>query len=92
MKKHPVYAFELLSSIQYLNPALDIPIAITNGGMALGTPGGFLKRVSPRLPVSLPWRMFGMLYRQIAHTRMHGLKPKQPTTSKNYLAHSLTPR
>ncbi len=25
MKKHPVYAYEMLSSIQYLLPALDIP-------------------------------------------------------------------
>jgi len=25
MKKHPVYAWELLSSIRYLRPALDIP-------------------------------------------------------------------
>ncbi len=25
MKKHPVYAYEMLSSIQYLTPALDIP-------------------------------------------------------------------
>jgi PAS domain S-box-containing protein/putative nucleotidyltransferase with HDIG domain len=25
MKKHPVYAYEMLSSIQYLKPALDIP-------------------------------------------------------------------
>ncbi len=25
MKKHPMYAYELLSPIQYLRPALDIP-------------------------------------------------------------------
>jgi len=25
MRKHPVYAYELLSPIQYLRPALDIP-------------------------------------------------------------------
>jgi putative nucleotidyltransferase with HDIG domain len=25
MKKHPIYAYEMLSSIQYLTPALDIP-------------------------------------------------------------------
>ncbi len=42
-----------------LTPHWIFPIAITNGGMALGTPRGLSKESSPRLPVSLPWRIFG---------------------------------
>jgi len=34
MKKHPGFAYEMLSPIHYLRNALDIPTAIMKNGMA----------------------------------------------------------
>ncbi len=48
MKKHPVYAFEMLSSIQYLNPALDIPYCHHEWWDGSGYPRGLSKESIPQ--------------------------------------------
>jgi PAS domain S-box-containing protein/putative nucleotidyltransferase with HDIG domain len=47
MKKHPVYAFELLSPIQYLRPALDIPYCHHEKWDGTGYPRGLKGREIP---------------------------------------------
>ncbi len=34
MRQHPAFAYEMLTPITYLHPALDIPIVITSAGTA----------------------------------------------------------
>lgn len=48
MKKHPVYAYEMLSSIQYLNPALDIPYCHHEWWDGSGYPRGLSKESIPQ--------------------------------------------
>ncbi len=47
MKKHPLYAYELLSPIQYLRPALDIPYCHHEKWDGTGYPRGLKEREIP---------------------------------------------
>jgi len=54
MRKHPVYAFDMLSPISFLHKALDIHTAITKSGMAAAIPEVFEKTTFPLPPGSSP--------------------------------------
>ncbi len=59
MRRHPEYAFKLLSPIKYLGPALEIPYCHMNDGMA-------------RVPASTPWRTNSSGGTRIRHRRCLG--------------------
>ncbi len=56
MRQHPVYAFELLSPISYLRPALDIPYCHHEKWDGTGYPRGLKGEQIP-----LPARIFGLV-------------------------------
>ncbi len=66
MKKHPVYAFELLSKIEYLRPALDIPYYHHERWDGSGYPKGLKGEEIP-----LPARIFAVVdvYDALTHDR-----------------------
>ena len=47
MRKHPVYAYEMLYPIEYLRRPLTSPIAIMRNGTARATPEGWKGKLSP---------------------------------------------
>ncbi len=61
MKKHPIFAYEMLSPIRYLRLALDIPYFHHEKWDGSGYPHGLKGDQIPWLRVFLPWWMFGML-------------------------------
>ena len=61
MRRHPVYAYELLSPIAFLRPALDIPYCHHEKWDGSGYPRGLRGRADPAgRRASSPWSMSGM--------------------------------
>jgi len=56
MRKHPVYAYEMLSSVEYLRPALDIPYCHHEKWDGTGYPQGLKGEYIP-----LPARIFAVV-------------------------------
>ena len=66
MRLHPTYAYELLSPIAYLRPALDIPYCHHEKWDGSGYPRGLKGEEIPWRRASLPLWMFGTPYAAIA--------------------------
>ncbi len=89
MKQHPTYAYELLKTINYLRPALDIPTIITKDAMDPGILRAWPELQFPLLHGCLPLLMNGTLLRQVDPTAQHGLPTKLKSTSAPFQAHTL---
>ena len=83
MRQHPVYAYEWLSPIGYLRPALDIPYAHHEKWDGTGYPKGLKGKKFLYQPGYLQLWMFGMLCFHIDLIGTPGLKKRCCNTSKN---------
>ena len=72
MRQHPVYAFEMLSQIEYLKPALDVPYCHHEKWDGTGYPRGLKGNKSLVLHGFSRLLMPGMRLRQVARTIRRG--------------------
>jgi HD-GYP domain-containing protein (c-di-GMP phosphodiesterase class II) len=73
MRKHPVYAYELLSPVQYLRPSLDIPYSHHERWNGSGYPLGLQGEQIP-----LPARIFAVID---VYDAMTSTRPYHPPRS-----------
>ena len=92
MKRHPVYAYEMLSPINFLKPAIDIPYCHHEKWDGSGYPRGLKGENIPWQPVSLPCLMCGMPYALTGRIALLSLKKRRLNTSAPLRAFNLTLR
>jgi diguanylate cyclase (GGDEF)-like protein/PAS domain S-box-containing protein/putative nucleotidyltransferase with HDIG domain len=81
MRQHPQYAYDLLQSIAFLSPALDIPYCHHERWDGKGYPRGLKGEEIPCKPAFLQLWMCGMPYPQTVHTVPAGRRKKCATIS-----------
>jgi hypothetical protein len=87
MHQYPMHAYEMLSSIPFLPPALDNLIVTTKNGMVWAIRAVLREKRLPLQPEYLPELMFGMRSVQIDRILMHGRMRKRANTFESNEMH-----
>ena len=91
VKQHPLYAYQILYPITYLQPALDIPYCHHEKWDGSGYPRGLKRRRSLWLRAYLQWWMFGAPSAARHRIAWHGQTSGLSNISKIKLGNTLIP-
>ena len=90
MRKHPVFAYDMLSTIPFLKKASDVPYCHHEKWDGTGYPRGLRGKKFPLVQGSLPWWMYGMHSDQTGHIEKPGLMKKLGNILENRRAFTST--